>query len=309
MPLRRKFAVAVKIEASPGVAETLNTAEDLIPNCFDADIQPSITIEEREAGGNSLSAHRSHAAARGGTATFTVELTGDDDPAWATKLLPALGFGGAAGEYTPESRKVEAPGSLAKTVTIGVYRDGRLKRLRGAMGTATFRFTSGGRMIMECEFTGIWVDVTNVATPSPALLSPLRFASATLTIGSFVPKIAEITIALNNEVVLREDATDASAYYAAAITGRAIGGTINPEATLVGTHGAAVWTPHADMIAETLRELTITRAPLSFDAPNLQIINTNEEDRNSISIDQVDYLLVRDAAAGEDELVITTPTS
>jgi hypothetical protein len=306
--LRRRFAVAAKIESTPGEAESL-AAPDLIPNVFDAEINPDISVADRVGPGAGIGELTGFPEGHAGTCSFMVELTAENSPAWAAKLLPAAGLGETAGVYSLDSRP---PGgsSDSETITIGVYRDGVLKRLRGAVAErVTFRLTSGGRAMAEFEFRGIWVTPSNVALLNPTNLTPIRVASGDVTIGSFEPKFQEMTIEIANTVALREDVNDESGYCSGVISSRRITGTINAESTLSGTHGASVWDPYADMLARTTRALAVGVGGYEFDAPALQVIGPTEGDRNNIQIDDVEFLLASVDAAGDDELEITVPTA
>ena len=306
--LRRRFAVAVKHEATPGTAETLASA-DLIPNAFDAEINPDITVEDRVGPGAGIGVLTGKPAGHAGTCRFMVELTAENSPLWASRLLPTMGFGVSAGTATLDSRPPGASGSNTETATVGVYRDGVLKTLRGAMATGTFRFTSGNRVMLEIEYTGIWNNPTNTAIINPTYLTPIRCADGDATIGTFVPRFSELTIAMNNEVTLREDINDNSGYIAAVISSRRITGTVNAEATLGGTHGANIWEPYQDMINRVTRALAIDVGGYEFTAPALQVIGPSEGERNNVEINDVEFLLTQVTAAGDDELEITVPTA
>lgn len=176
-------------------------------------------------------------------------------PSWAQVLLPACGFVAAGRVYSPTS---EAPGSNVKTVTLGVYKDGTYYKLAGCAGTAVLRLENGQRAMIDFVFTGIWAtpaDATILAPTFPTLKAP-RFKGSTVTItdGSedWTPKVSEITIDLGNEVVMREDANQASGYAHAIIVDRKVVGTMNPEATLIANQ-----TPEADWLNATEKVLSV----------------------------------------------------
>jgi hypothetical protein len=301
MLLRRKRVLAAKIEGTPGTAESLS-ASDAAFNVFNATMQPTITQEERE-GQSAFSPLPSIPGALSGTCTFSIELTGGGStPAWASTFLPACGLVESSGTFTPKS---EGPGSNVKTLTIGLYENGLVKKLRGAMGNAVFIFISGQRIMVEFTFTGIWVPPTDatILAPTYPTATPLRFVSADLTLGSYTPVMRELRLDLGNVVTLREDANDPSGYVSAIITGRKMVGTMDPESKLVATEDS-----YGKWLNLTERAMSInvgsTGNMVDFDAPRLQFTNLQEGDRNGIQVDTISYQLNRSAAGGDDELTI-----
>jgi hypothetical protein len=300
--LSRRRILAAAIETNPGEAETLDAA-DCTMHVFDPKITPDIASEERPGQG-SLSPLAAVPGALGGTATFQTEIYGGEtDPPWASVLLPACGYPGDGHVYSPLS---EAPGTNVKTLTLGLYQDGRLFSLRGAVGTAVFRFPAGRPVRVEWTFKGIWVAPSDVALPEPtwASVSPLRFVSSGLAIGSWTPTIAELTIDLGNEVTLREDSRETGGYAYAVITGRRVRGTLSPEADLVDDKDV-----YGDWLARLEEALSIDLTDgahgVSFDMPKFQIVKADAGDRGGVLIDAIEFQANRSADAGDDELVIT----
>jgi hypothetical protein len=300
--LARRRILAAKIESTVGTAETL-AAADAALNVFDPKMSPDISNEERQGQG-SFSPLASALGAYGGQISFQTELHGGAaDPFWAATLLPACGMVGSAHVYTPHS---EGPGTNVKTLTIGLYQDGVLKILRGCAGNAVFKFVAGKPVRIEWTFKGVWSAPTDVALLAPTYptTSPLRFVSSSLAIGAWSPKAAELTLDLGNDVVLREDAANASGYISAVITGRKMKGTLNPEASLVATKDV-----YGDWLARTEAALALTLGPtgnhVAFAAPKLQWTKADDDDRNGIAINPLEFQLNRSASAGDDELSIT----
>lgn len=302
MPLlRRRRILAAKLETVPGTAESL-TAADATINVFDPTINPTIEFEERPGQG-SFSHLTGTLGAYGATLTFTTELHGGSTtPVWASTLLPACGWVENTGIFSPKSR---APGvDGVKTATLALYEDGRLKVMRGAMGTFVVTFPSGRKPTIEWTFTGIWMPVTDVALVAPTYVTtpPLRFGDAALTIGAYTPKVEQVTLDAGNEVILREDATDASGYSTAIITARRPIGTLNPEAEKVGTKDV-----YGEWLSRTEQALAIELGGednyLAIEAPKLQFTNVQDGDRNNLITDELEFQLNRDSSAGDDELI------
>ena len=134
MPLlKKKRVLAAATETTAYTAETL-VAGDALFDAYDVMIQASIEGGQREAE-RVFGTRAAPGGARGGTATFKVDLKWDGTatlPNWATILVPACGYVNATGTLTPRS---EAPGANVKTLTLGSYQDGMFKQLVGAAGT------------------------------------------------------------------------------------------------------------------------------------------------------------------------------
>lgn len=304
--LRRRRVLAAKIEATPGVAESL-TGSDGVFNVFDSNVNPTIEMIQRDGQGV-FSPLPGVLGARGGTASFSIHAIGGDPlPAWATTFLPACGLVATSDVYAPVSAP---PGTAAgvKTITIGSYQDGMFKRLRGCMGTALFTFIAGQPVAVAFTFTGLWdtpSDVALIAPNYPNILPP-RFADAGLTIGGSLwsPKISQMTLDLGNTVILREDPSDITGYCTALITNRRINGTLDPESSLVATNDT-----YGDWLdsSESALSLSFGEAGnrIAVAAPKWQIVNPQEGNRNDVQIDTIEYQLNRDADAGDDELEIT----
>lgn len=301
--LSKKRILAAKIETTVGTAISL-AAADATFNVFNAVIQPDIPFNARESQ-SAFSGLTGSYEGLAGTATFSCELTGGASiPAWATTFLPACGMVASSLVMSPQTNP---PGSGGvKTLTIGSYVDGIWRSIKGAMGNAVFRFEAGKKVMVDFEFKGIWVPPTDVAliTPTWTTVAPLRFVSSGLAIGAANPKCANLTIDLGNQVILREDSGTSSGYISACITDRKMKGTIDPEAALVATRDNL-----GDWLARTEAALAISLGAatngVAFAAPKLQFTNVQEADRNGTYVEQVDFVLNRSAAAGDDELTIT----
>ncbi len=298
MPLVHKMSVlAAAIEAEVGTAETLD-ATDAAFNVFNAELSPNVDVPDRE-GQTTLSRLVGVAGALGGRCTFEVELY--QSAAWAPILLPACGMKATSSTWTPSSTT-----SDWKTLTIGRYVNGKLRRLTGAMGTATLNFQVGLPVRVAFEFTGIYAGASSatILTPTYPLTLPPRWAGSTLTVGAYGPKLSTLSVGLNNTVTLLEDATKSFGYHRAMITDRAVGGQMNPEDELVATYDAdTAW------LASTQAALSIAFGSMSLSVPKLQWTNAQPLDRGGVAALTLDWRAARSAAAGDDELSLNLSTA
>lgn len=303
MLLTRKRVFAAKIESSAGTPEALSGSDATI-NVFDASIEPTIEMEDRQGQG-AFGKMASVPGARTGRATFRTEITGDGSggiPAWASKFLPACGWVATSKVYTP---RTEGPGTNVKTITLATYENGIMRRLHGAMGTFEFVLTAGKIAAIEWTFDGIYTEPSDVSILTPTYLThaPFRFVAGTLTLGSWAPVLNELRINAGNTVILREDGTKASGVLTALVTDRTPTGSMDPEAVLVATvdHGGK-W------MAGTLETLTVEMENatdiITIEGPKCQRINVVPGDRNGNQTDQIDFQFCKSADAGDDELSI-----
>jgi len=305
--------MAAKIESTPGTAETLAAADGAF-NVFDPDIQAQVEFVDRPGQGT-LSPLAGRTGAEGGQVTFEVELhgsgsAGSPTPAWASTFLPACGFAESSGVFTRESLHPEASGANTKTLTLGVYKDGLLKQIKGAQGTFEIVLRAGQPVRLRFTFTGVWTDPSDVALIAPDYpsVSPLRFVSSGLTIGSWSPKVNEMSIDIGNNVVLREDSANASGYHTAAITEWLTQGSLDPEATLVADNDIfGQWlNNHSEQaLSIALGGGSANGNTVAIASSKFQWRNVQEGDRNGIAIDNPEFQLNRATDAGDDEISIT----
>lgn len=311
MPLLKRIrTLAAKVEATPGTAESLTAAEGVF-NAYDVMLQPSISLEDREGSGsfNYLTAIPQGQTA---TVTFKTDLAWDGtatEPTIFSVLMPACGWTESTNVWKPRS---EAPGTNVKTLTIGVYVNGVLKTIKGAVGTWVMTLPTGRMITLEWTFTGVYVEPTDTAIIAPTYPTdtPLRFAAATAcSFNSVAMKVEQVTIDAGNEVVMLEDATQSSGFLHGIITNRRPTITANPEAVLVATQNRHnIWTTSTAYTVQITLDGPST-STLGITAPKAQIINIQEGDRNRIVTDEVEFLCTKNGATQNEELYFTfTPT-
>jgi hypothetical protein len=306
MPLlKRKRVLAAKIEGTIGTAEALSASDGAF-NVYNAMIQPTIEMEQREGQGG-FGYLSSVPGGYIGTATFRTMLEWDGtatEPAWADTFFPACGWVKSGQVYTPRS---EAPGSNVKTLTIGCYVDGVFKSIRGAMGTFVATLPTGKAGYIDWTFTGVFVSPTDVAliTPTYPTDKPMRFAGGLAEWNDVNLCISSATVNANNEVVMRECPTTEEGYIAAIVVNRVPTISIDPEAATVATQDRwAAW------LAQTEYALELDvggpgNSVLSFDAPKAQIINNQEADRGRMVTDTIEFQCNKNGATHDQELSIT----
>ncbi len=304
MLLTRKSVLAAAIETTVGDAETLD-ASDATFVAYDVQSNPAIEAEERQGEG-AFGRHASTFGGAMGRVTFQTDLLGGStDPKWASVFLPACGWVGDAGVYSPKSAP---PGTAAgvKTLTIWFYEDGRAKKLRGCMGAFEIQMTAGRRIVVAWTFDGVWDDPGDAAILDPTFetATPLRFVSSAIAIGAWNPIISSLTINSGNNVIMREDSSKAAGFKSALVTDRVPRGSMDPEAALVATKDV-----YGDWLDGTQAALSIslgaTGNAIAIAAPKFQVTNVQDGNRNLLRTDQIEFQLNKNDDAGDDELTFT----
>ncbi len=300
--LTRQRIFAAALETTTGDAISLSNTHGEF-NAHDHELNIDIPMNERP-GQSSLSRLPSVHGARSATMSFMTHLVGNGGsglPYWAETLLPCCGFVANGSTYAPVTGS-----ATANTGTMGFFEDGRLRAIAGAMGTFTMNMTNGNPVPISWEFMGKLITPTAEAliTPTYPTTIPPRFASATMTIASTSYKISELVLTINNELKMREDATDATGYHACAIVNRNITITIDPEALALGTKN---W--YTDWLAHTEAAFSIvinggSNNTITISIPKAQLTNVQTGDRDGLMTDQLEFQANRNAAAGDDELTI-----
>lgn len=307
--LSRKKQLAAKVESTKGTKETLADAD---ANILCDEISVSFSPEEvvRDPLRSSISPLVSLPGAKIGTITCRVELKGSGTattaPSWG-KLLRACGFEETTDAdsvyYTPTSDEDSIP-----TLTIGVNNDGRLDLIYGARGNVSFEFAANQVAYATFTFTGIFDDTTDSSMWSPTYESTIpvtwKNASISFNFGASwtTAVVSALTIDMNNEVTIRQDANAANGLSYAIITARDPGGTIDPDKVLVATQDwiSHITTPTTGTFSFDLG--TSTGNKLSFSAPKFQVIGREDGDRDGVAVDTITFKLRADS--GDDELMI-----
>ena len=119
--LKRQAQIVAKVESTSGTAETSFAAANLIVNAFDP-VFTTVWEQVDRMQLNGFGRFADMVGTRSATATFRVELTGDESgtsPVWAETLLPACGMKQTGDAFTTNA--VMTMGSWAPCVaTMGI---------------------------------------------------------------------------------------------------------------------------------------------------------------------------------------------
>jgi hypothetical protein len=297
--LSRQTVFAAKVETTTGTPISLS-ATDGVFNAYNAKIKATIPRNQRPGQGTSFGQLPQVPGARMGELTVETDLAGPSTDPTVTTLWTAAGFANATGTLTPSS------GSASYvTVTTGVYQDGRLKTIAGAVADLVIRGSSGGPCRMFWKLNGVWQapSATALITPTyPTTVTP-RLAAATFTIASTSYNNSDFELSLNNVLTPRLDGTNASGYFAYCISNSDYQFKCNLEAATAKDF-------YADHLAGTEVALNLVIGAtagniITITAPKMQLLDPpDDNDANGVIQDALTFQLNRSAAAGDDMLQV-----
>lgn len=285
--LSRLRALTAKVETTSGTVIAV-TGSDGQFNVLNPVMTPDDPQNEREIQAG-LGVLASTPGAQGGTLTFSLEAYGNGAtgvPAWASTFLPACDWENTAGTF--------AATTGLTTLTFVLYEDGVTRTLFGARGNFKIRMQNGKPWMFDFEFKGKYgtdADVAIVAPTFPTVIPPVWYGATCSIAGSFTPTLSTVEIDPANEVVLREDATDATGYRSAAIVGRKPTGTMDPESVSVATRA---W--RTKISASTEESLSITvgsssNNTITLAATKFQTVKSSRGNRNNLLTDTINFQL------------------
>lgn len=308
--LSNRQVVAAKVEVTEGTLETLAAADANAQILEPAKWEPNIAMFERKLLDVSYSNFKQIPGTRLAQISFKCENKGSGTAGTAPaigKLLRACGFGETvvavtSVTYAPVSALASVP-----TLTVAIYQDGVKKTLKGARGNVKYDAVDGQPSMFEFTFIGIYEAVTDVALLTPSGVEttvPIATLTAQFSVQSFAAFVSKISFDMGNTLTPRSDINTASGYISTLLTARTPKGTFDPELELVATHD---W--YGRMLAGTTGVLTWRHTGTAgniciFNIPVCQYVKVNDGDRDGISIAPIEFLMVRSAAAGNDELTI-----
>jgi hypothetical protein len=239
-----------------------------------------------------------------GQMTFTAELRGSGDASDPVGdigvLLQGCGMALDNRILTPVSDDLD-------TLTLHMYFDGILHKMRGSMGTFTINAEAGGIATADFTFTGTYVEPDSTTFPTgiaynetvPPLVESAGLEWNGSSTGLFA---ASFSLDIANTIALRRDVNSPEGLHSVFISGRNPVGGFTPEVS--AALNDSFW---ADWAAATTRTFEVTigasaGSQIVIPAPAVQITGLGYGDRDSIKTYDVALGFRRDA--GNDEISI-----
>jgi len=308
--LSNRSIIAAKIEAVEGTSETLAGADANVQIMEPAKFEPNISMFDRQLLDVSYSSFKQIPGTRLATISFKCENKGSGTAGTAPaigKLLKACGFletvvAVTSVTYAPLSALATIP-----TLTVAVYIDGVRKQIRGARGNVKYSAKNGEPGVFEFTFLGVYDAVTTqtLLTPSGVETTvPVALLSALFSVAAFSAFVSTVTFDMGVKLAPRPDINKAEGYISTLITSRKPVGTFDPELEIIATHD---W--YGRWLAGTTGVLTWKHPGTAgnicvFNVPVCQYIKVSDGDRDGIALSPIDFLMVRNAAGGDDEISV-----
>ncbi len=193
------------------------------------------------------------------------------------------------------------------SLTMGVYNDGFLERMKGARGKVKFNLKAGEPAIMDFDFQGVYVDADDAPMLSGVTHEssiPPAFLNAQLTVNDYEAIVSAIEIDCNNSISSRESVNDANGILSYRITGRDLTGSIDPEMVLKSQQDFyAQWKNNTEIVID-FSVGSVSGNKFRFYVPKAQYNNLNKGDREDIRTAELTFSLNGSMLLGDDELTI-----
>jgi hypothetical protein len=307
MPLlTQKYQIAVEIEADEGTAETLAAADVIL--AFEPKFTPGIDMHKRSPGRANLSAYPSLPGNRQGRISFGCELTGTASAGDALHFTDALQACGVLETLAVDTSATYTPASDSiPSVTVGMFRDGKRKRIWGARGNCRLVIEVGKPAMLMFDFQGAdWdeADASMLSGTSLASVVPPVCHEIAFSIDSYSAIIGRCEIDFGNRLALRPDANSASGNLSCIISGREATVRFDPEDVLAATEDFfGAWRAGSELeLTATLGSSTGNTHEIT--CPAVQYHDVQETEREGASVLEITGQLNGDS--GDDEWQIHT---
>lgn len=259
----------------------------------DAQIKENAGVIERNVQITTLGGFASILGEQWAEISFKVPVIGSGTAGTAPRVGALLKACGCSETVVSNTSVTYAPISASiGSVTLYLYKDGRLHIMTGCRGSVKLVYSAGKELMMEFNFMGRYAAPTLVALPTPTFESTVTAppvcksttfqynSKSTLVVGSL-----ELDLGINT--VKRTSLNDANAIAGFEITDRKPKVTIDPEATIETSYAF-----RSDRLTTT-RALSIvaTRAAgniVTLSIPRFNITKVEYGDRDGILVEKLE---------------------
>ena len=227
------------------------------------------------------------------------------------KVTPTFGTAVVAGAkwrvfVTPAGIKYQPISDSFETLTLHIYFDGLLHKMKGAMGNGKMMCAAGD--IAQCEFTflGQYVSTSDSALPSDAIYEkelPSQIQESNFTFDSNdTLTVQEWTFDTANTEIPRPDINGTDGYNGIRLTDRVPAGGFTPEAELEATE--PFWGKFEGALTSTFYTKigTVPGNQIFMFAPAVQADKLAYQDKDGIRVYE-NSLKFRRGPAGNDDYV------
>jgi len=308
MSLTRRQILLVKEESTYGT----DAAPDATNNAIlvsNPEIKEVVEMAERDPVKNTLLNPAPLAGQRYATISFQTELILSGSAGVAPRigdLFEACGFSETVSAGSSVTYEPSSDVSAHKSVTIYLYKDGRLHKLTGARGSFKLTAAVGKVCVIDWSFSGLYTPPADASLPSSVSFEdtiPAVVLDASFTLNSVSSlHLQQIEIDMQNEVQKSDDINAASGIAALGIIARKPVCSINPEMVSVATYDF-----RSDWLGAVGRAMSFVigsaagnKATIS--CPKFHITDIAYGDREGRIIEEISAELKEDS--GDDEISI-----
>ncbi len=298
----RKTVILAKLETTYDSDPTpTGSANALLAK--DVDIKENSGVVERDVQWAFLDKLPSVLGERWSEISFKLDVIGSGTAGTAPRIGALLRACGHSETVLSVTSVTYAPSSdNHASVTIYVYKDGRLHIMTGCKGNVKFTFNAAKTLIAEFNFMGRYATPTVVALPSTTYETPYKTPpvckSSAFTYNSKTTLVvATVELDAANDVVKRMSLSDSNAIKGFEIVDRKPVVTIDPEAQYESSFDF-----RGDQLTTT-RQISVvaTRAAgniVTMTVPQFNITKVEYADRDGIQVEKIEG--EASASAGND---------
>ena len=304
--------ILAKVEAAPGTAETLATADQFIAS--NVQFKPSIAFTANSGMTGVHSKEPGVAGVRSGTISFDIALKGSGTAGTAPEWRDCPMACGLSETIVGATSVTYAPAAAESYYTFGWIVPGlggatedQLWRLAGCQGNMSLSWKAGEFHMASFSMTGVLqapTDSSVVAVPTWDTTAPSAFLAPAMLVHTVSLAFETFTMDMGNEVAIRPNANGAAGALTAQITGRRVVGTFDAEMEKLttfdfftrmtaGTTGAIAMTP-----------VGAAGNKVDLDLPKVQISSIDIAERAGVAIINAGYAALRSGNAGNDEFSV-----
>lgn len=230
-------------------------------------------------------------------------------------VMPVDGTGFPNGSETftgQTSGTITATATLGEkylpSLTMALWDVERIKKLKGCRGTFSITAPVGEDARFSFTFTGAREEVADAAIPSSisqiAATPPVFIGGQAWIDDLSDPALREFSADIGAAVALRAAPSEASGYVSSRIGARAVGGSINPEATAEGALDIYEKARDAEAFQVGITFGTAAGNRVFLNVPNAVAEQANDEDQEGMVHDAISWISYSDTVDEEHELVI-----
>ena len=305
MALVSNQIVQVKVESTSGTYDTPANGDAIL--CSNVSVKPSdARMYDRDVIKGTLGGLAQIYAGSLMEVTFDIEIKGSGTAGTAPESDAVFQMTGFAPTTVAVTSVTYNPISTGfKTASIAVDVDGKLYKIKGAVGNMDFSLTTGEVAKASVTAVGRLESLTDGAVAGATYDSsvPAALINVPFTIGGYGAVVSAISLTMNNTIAKPADISDAEGYGQPRITMRSVEGSFDPEQVLIATESFdADWRSGAVKV--------LTTGAIGGTAGNITTFTCSYVSYRDVQVGDREGILTHDIpfgaaeSAGDDEISI-----